>query len=438
MQILEKSRRMLRKYALCDHCLGRQFALLGYGLDDRKRGEAIKTLLTMRGHQLALAGKKPGPSLLDILASNGSFEMAAEILRRLGKNVGKREECYLCEGRFGAIDELVGDCVKKLEAYEFSTFLVGIKLPTKIAEREDEFKAEFDVKHGESMRNEFSRDIGKKLSELFDKPAEYRKPDVVVIINPFTNSVALQVNPLYISGRYRKLVRGIPQSKWVCMECRGEGCERCDWTGKTYPESVEELIGSPALDKTNGEDTAFHGAGREDVDARMLGRGRPFIIEVKEPKKRFIDLQALTESINERAEGKVQVVNLVFGDKEAVRKLKKTEGSEKVYKVLMEFERNISDLELQTLEKALNNAVIHQRTPHRVSHRRADLVREKHIYMAETRRLTPSRVEMTIRCQGGLYIKELVTGDEGRTDPSVATIMDAAVKPLALDVLDVI
>ncbi len=45
---------------------------------------------------------------------------------------------------------------------------------------------------------------------------------------------------------------------------------------------------------------------------------------------------------------------------------------------------------------------------------------------------------MTIRCQGGLYIKELVTGDEGRTDPSVATIMDAAVKPLALDVLDVI
>ena len=74
MQILEKSRRMLREYALCDHCLGRQFALLGYGLDDRKRGEAIKILLTMRGHQLALAGKKPGPSLLDILASNGSFK----------------------------------------------------------------------------------------------------------------------------------------------------------------------------------------------------------------------------------------------------------------------------------------------------------------------------------------------------------------------------
>ena len=88
---------------------------------------------------------------------------------------------------------------------------------------------------------------------------------------------------------------------------------------------MEELIGSPALDRTEGEDTAFHGAGREDVDARMLGRGRPFIIEVKEPKKRFFDLEALTKSINEHAEGKVQVVNLAFADRDAVRKLKKTE-----------------------------------------------------------------------------------------------------------------
>jgi tRNA pseudouridine synthase 10 len=45
---------------------------------------------------------------------------------------------------------------------------------------------------------------------------------------------------------------------------------------------------------------------------------------------------------------------------------------------------------------------------------------------------------MKIRCQGGLYIKELISGDEGRTDPSVATIINVEAKPLELDVLKVI
>lgn len=222
------------------------------------------------------------------------------------------------------------------------------------------------------------------------------------------------------------------------MECRGKGCERCGWTGKMYPESVEEIIAAPTLDETGGEDTSFHGAGREDVDARMLGRGRPFVIEVKKPKIRFVDLRALTRSINKHAEGRVKVLNLRFSDKDAVRKLKKMEGAEKVYRVLVEFGGNVSDEELETLEKMLTTSVIRQQTPQRVLHRRADLVREKHIYEAETKRLRPNRAEIRVRCQGGLYIKELVTGDEGRTDPCVAKIVNITATPIELDVLDVI
>ena len=86
----------------------------------------------------------------------------------------------------------------------------------------------------------------------------------------------------------------------------------------------------------------------------------------------------------------------------------------------------------------MTKANIHQQTPLRVLHRRADLVREKYIYEANIKRLAPNRVEMKIRCQGGLYIKELVSGDEGRTVPSVASIINAEAKPLELDVLKVI
>ncbi|NIU39303.1 tRNA pseudouridine(54/55) synthase Pus10, partial [Candidatus Bathyarchaeota archaeon] len=72
MEMLKKAQKMLEKHPLCDHCLGRQFALLGYGLGNQKRGEAVKLLLTMKGHQLALSGKKAGFSLLKTVATKGS------------------------------------------------------------------------------------------------------------------------------------------------------------------------------------------------------------------------------------------------------------------------------------------------------------------------------------------------------------------------------
>jgi len=438
MKMLEKAQKMLEKRPLCNHCLGRQFALLGYGLDNHTRGEALKLLLTMRGHQLALSDKKAGFSLLKAIVTNGSFDMAAEILKKMRKRTGKKRECHLCQGQFKHLGELVDGALEKLKAYEYTTFLVGVELPTEVEEREDEFKAEFEVRHGESMRNEFSRDIGKEISEITKKAAEYKKPDVVVLLSPFTGQVTLQANPLYIEGRYRKLIRGIPQSKWVCRKCRGKGCPRCNWTGKMYPESIEEIIAGPTLEKTGGEDISFHAAGREDVDARMLGRGRPFIVEVKKPKRRFIDLRGLTRAINKQAQDKVKVLNLRFVSKDAVRKLKKTEASDKVYKAIVEFNRNVSNEELEAVEKTFTNAVVRQQTPLRVLHRRADLVREKYIYKTKIKSLTPNRAEMRIRCQGGLYIKELITGDEGRTDPCVAKIVNAEAKPLELDVLNVV
>jgi len=436
--MLEKAQRMLEKYPLCNHCLGRQFALLGYGLNNERRGEALKLLLTMKAHQLAQDKNKTGFALLKTLASDGGFDMASEILKRMNKKIDRKRRCHLCNERFDSMPDLVNRSLTQLQHYEYATFLVGVELPTEVEEREDEFKAEFEVKHGESLRNAFSREIGKKIAEATKKTTDYEKPDVVVLLDPFEEHVTIQVNPIYIAGRYRKHVRGIPQSRWLCSKCHGKGCERCNWTGKMYPESVEEIIGEPLRKQTMGEDIALHGAGREDIDARMLGRGRPFVIEVKKPKKRFLNLRKLAKTINEGSKGKVRVSNLRFANKEWVRRLKKTEAAEKVYKAIVEFAKEVHDNELAQIEKSLVNAVVRQQTPRRVLHRRADLVREKHIYEAKVKRLTPNRIELRLKCQGGLYIKELITGDEGRTTPNIAEIVGAKATPLELDVLSVL
>jgi len=435
--ILEKAQSMLEKYALCNHCLGRQFALLGYGLGNEKRGGALKLVLTMKAHQLALSKNKAGLALLKTLASNGGFEAASEILQKMGKKQIEKRSCYLCAGHLDALQRPVDHALDQLKNYEYATFLVGVELPTEVDEREDELRGFFMVKHGESMRNEFSRNIGKRIAAITQKETDYKHPDIVVLVNPFTEHVTLQVNPIFIAGRYRKLVRGIPQSRWICSKCRGKGCPRCNWTGKMYPESVEEIIGLPTLEATEGEDTAFHGAGREDTDVRMLGRGRPFVVEVKKPKKRFINLRGLTERINEVARGKVRVSGLRLADKDTVRLLKKPEAAQKLYRAMVEFDKPISDEQLSILANAFTNVVVRQQTPRRVLHRRADLIREKHIYEAKVKRLKSNRVELRIRCQGGLYIKELITGDEGRTNPNVAEILKVRAVPLELDVLGV-
>ena len=192
------------------------------------------------------------------------------------------------------------------------------------------------------------------------------------------------------------------------------------------------------LEATAGEESAFHAAGREDIDARMLGTGRPFVLEVSKPKKRFVDLKEIEEKINAGAVGKVEVSNLRFTTRDVVRHLKKGEGSQKEYRLLAEFERNLTDEDLQTLETTLNGASVKQQTPLRVLHRRADLIRERYIYKVKVRKVSHKRALMEIHCQGGLYVKELVSGDEGRTNPNVSDLLGNKAKTLKLDVLRVI
>ena len=121
-----------------------------------------------------------------------------------------------------------------------------------------------------------------------------------------------------------------------------------------------------------------------------------------------------------------------------MRRLKKAESAQKEYRVLVEFEGDVSEEELRAVAEKLSNTVIKQQTPLRVLHRRADLTRERYIYKVKVKKVSPKKAEMQIRCQGGLYVKELVSGDEGRTVPNVSILLGNRAKPLKLDVLNVI
>lgn len=84
---------------------------------------------------------------------------------------------------------------------------------------------------------------------------------------------------IFIAGRYRKLSRDISQTPWIV------GGERMK------DDSVQELISSdisPYFGVNSDKLIIFMGSGREDVDVRCLGKGRPFVLQISDAKKSIL------------------------------------------------------------------------------------------------------------------------------------------------------
>jgi len=430
--ILNTAFKILKKYSLCDSCLGRQFALLGSHMTNEERGKAIKTLLFMR----IIRGEEIDEELVKVLARS-NFKPAIDYAIANSINFSVKR-CYLCEGIMDEINTLAMKAITKLREYEFNTFIVGCILPAVILSKEDKLRMEFDLKYAESMKREINREVGKLIQEKLGKKVDFKDPEILVLVDLSKRDIVISPRPLLIYGRYRKLARWISQSLWLCKYCRGKGCNECNWKGKKYELSIQELLGSILLKKTKGTKFIIHAAGREDVDVRTLGNGRPFIMEIKDPKVINIDLKELEKELNFKLRGLLEVFNLRRARREEVALIKSlSEVRKKVYRALVFVKDEIDKEKVRKIEENLRNRVIRQRTPIRVLSRRPDKIRLKKVYSIKVIPLNKHLLKVEIVAQGGLYIKELISGDEGRTNPSIAGILGTTARCLRLDVIDV-
>ena len=366
------------------------------------------------------------------------LELCEKCIERLKikANQVKPDECLLCSGLLWKIDNICNKIAKELKNYEFDTFAVGTRLEGSIKHLEKLIFRNFDLDEKKSIKHHFNEKISKKLEKIMKKRIKHQNADITIIFNPEKNEYELSIKPIYIYGRYKKRIRNIPQTRWLCPKCNGKGCKLCNFTGKKYLTSVEELILLPLLKITQGEDGCLHGAGREDIDVRMLGNGRPFVIEVKKPRIRKINLKEAEKLINENAAGKVVVSHLKRVERDVVEYIK-FQKFRKVYRAKVIFEKEISKEKLlKSLEK-LKNTKILQRTPKRVEHRRADIIRERRTYDIRLILHKGKIAVIEIEADGGLYIKELINGDEGRTKPSLAEVLNTNVEVAKLDVIEV-
>ncbi|MCC6408164.1 MAG: hypothetical protein IT453_13460 [Planctomycetes bacterium] len=241
---------------------------------------------------------------------------------------------------------------------------------------------------------------------------------------------------VFVEGRYKKLCRDLPQTVFFCPDCKGhprrrKGCARCEGFGKLTRDSVQELIGWVLGGALKTRKNKFHGAGREDVNVRMLGTGRPFVMEFLGPKVFDIDLAAVEAEINRRNEGRLEVHGLHWTEKGRVR-IVKEEKHAKEYRAAVKVERDIEPAKATALVG--KRLTIVQHTPERVAHRRADLDRERWIEVLSVEKTGELVYDVVLRTEHGTYVKEAISGENGSTRPSLAELFGVPCECLELDV----
>ena len=412
MDVLEVAARATKTGPVCDACLGRVVADRSFGLSNADRGSALRTALALR--------------------DDADYESV------------QTADCWVCEGYCDAFDDWAERAAEAVEGIEFATYNVGTRPPPLIEENETLLRVDAGVDDdaGEPFKSEFNREVGKRFGNRTGTTVSFDRPDVQFTIDLDADQLDTKINSTFVYGRYRKLERDIPQTAWPCRECKGSGrqgadpCDHCGGSGYLYDDSVEEYTAPIVEDVMDGTAATFHGAGREDVDALMLGTGRPFVIEIEEPRRRRVDTDRLEADINAFADGAVEVEGLRLATYDMVARVKELEATKR-YRATVEFADAVTADALAAAVDKLDGATIEQYTPNRVDHRRASITRERDVFEASAEQSDAHHATVTIHGAGGLYIKELISGDEGRTEPSLAGILGVGATVTALDVLAV-
>lgn len=364
--------KILNSGYVCDSCLGRQFAKLLRGYSNQERGRIIRDFLAM--------------------------EYEAKKIKADPANFEKGERCVVCEDILDNLPKFAEEILKKLKKMEFETFLVGVKMSDSLVMNEEALWEKMGMKYSEPIKSEINRELGEMIAEGAGKTADQEKPDILIIFDLEKRETEIFSNALFVYGEYKKFARGLPQTK-----------------SPRYKQTVQDIIAKPFMKVTSASSHVLHALGREEKEARCLV-WRPFILELKQPIKRKVDTGRIKKEINIRK--KIKVRGLRISDKKEVSLLK-SKRPFKVYRVVVDFERKVDKAE--NVKKLVG--VIKQRTPKRILTSKPDKTKNKKVKSIKWKMINNKRYLFEIIAESGMYLKELVSGDSGRTSPSISKVL---------------
>ncbi|XP_052639972.1 tRNA pseudouridine synthase Pus10 isoform X3 [Harpia harpyja] len=350
--------------------------------------------------------------------------------------------CNVCLGvlqEFCEVDFVKKVCQKVNSAdYQFTSFVFSMSLPPQLSVRECAawllVKQEMGAtacpdcfKPAKNKQSVFTRMAVIKALEKI-KEEDFLKHFPCPPSSPKNLCVALEIQcnngAVFVAGRYNKYSRNLPQTPWIID---GE---------RKLESSVEELISEHLMAEFKADSFNFSSSGREDVDVRTLGNGRPFAIELVNPRRIHFtaeEMKGLQQTINNSSD-KIQVRDLQLVTREAIGRMKEGEEEKtKTYSALIWTDKAIQKEDIAFLDD-IKELKLDQKTPLRVLHRRPLAVRCRIIHTMKSEYIDEHHFRLHMKTQAGTYIKEFVHGDFGRTKPNIGSLLNRTADILELDV----
>jgi tRNA pseudouridine synthase 10 len=340
--------------------------------------------------------------------------------------------CYICQGIMSQLDSTLKKICDTVEAkkYEFDSFLLGATLPSPMFEREDSIRARFKIRGIENIKKHFIDELRKKFEKLTGKRLEPIVPDITINIvidsqdennntNISTPIISVKSSPIFLNGRYVKTQRGLAQKKDKCEKCSGGGCASCSYLGASSFSSVEAIIGSRMLELTRGESPKFSWLGGEDKDSLVLGKGRPFLLRVSNPKVRTLGTDLII---------KENGVHAVLKQREPQLPFQLPSHFVTKTRITIQTEEDLCTKNLARMLNVLENS--------EVSFKAKSKIVKKKIYSLKVEQIEGRTFILTIIADGGLLIKQFVGGQE-YIEPNISKTIGLKSECMAFDVLDV-
>lgn len=331
------------------------------------------------------------------------------------------DKCDICCGLMKRLDFIISLMQEEVvEVYEFDTFLIGAILPADIYEREDQIRARLKIRGKENIKNQLLSELRRKFEFITKKKIDYLLPDVSINVTVGEGrhvDVTTKARTLTLAGRYIKKQRGLPQKQSKCMQCKGRGCGFCDNSGLSGYQSIEGIISHQLVCLTKSNAARFSWVGSEDRNSLVSGSGRPFFVSLSNPKVRMLknSLNIDTPEISATVEAKPISV-----PQSPIRFLTKT-------KIIVESANRITENNLEELN-LLNNATI------KFQNKKKTIT--KKVYSVKTRMINHNRFVLTLLADGGLAIKNFVSGQQ-YTSPNVSEIVGDKCESILFDISDV-
>ena len=198
----------------------------------------------------------------------------------------RARECFICQGLTLRIPAIERRVIRQVRRYDFRTFSVGMIIPSEVQEREDKLRSDLQIRGMETIKSQTAKEVTDFVRRQTGKRVDRMHPELTVLVDIARDEISASAKSLFVYGRYTK-PKGVSQRREFCEECSGRGCNKCNGGYSDVP-SMEEVLGRRLAKILHSSRAKFTWIGSEDSDSTVYPPGRPFVVEMKDPKHRKV------------------------------------------------------------------------------------------------------------------------------------------------------